>query len=199
MAEYNEFVQADGWKKSDIFSPFVFPTNEIAGKTLGIVGLGTIGKAVAQIALAFRMNVIYYSRTEKNMPGVRRVSLDELVSESDFVTVHCPLNADSELMFNESLFAKFKKGSYFINTSRGGTVDEKALANAVKSGIISGAAVDVVTTEPMAEDCPLCGVENITITPHVAWAATETRERCVQVAYNNLKMYLQGNPINKVV
>lgn len=198
VSEYNSFVQSGGWKRSEIFSPFVYKISELAGKTLGIIGLGTIGSAVAKIALAFNMRVLYCSRTEKHFPGVERVSLEELVSRSDFITVHCPLNKDSEKMFNSELFDKCKKGAYFINTSRGGVIDELALKQAVESGQLSGAAVDVLCSEPMAEDCVLYNVENITVTPHIAWAPVETRERCVKVVYDNLKAYLDGKPQNVV-
>ncbi len=199
VSDYNTFVQNGGWKKSDIFSPFVYPTSELAGKTLGIIGYGTIGKAVAKIALAFNMNVIFYSRSPKQAEGgAVQVSLDELVRRSDFVTAHCPLNADSEHMFCDELFAKFKKGAYFINTSRGGTVDEPALRRALESGRLSGAAVDVIDKEPMSEDCVLFNVPNLTITPHIAWGPLETRERCVSIVYNNLKAFLEGRPVNVV-
>ena len=198
VADYNSFVQKGGWKESAIFSPFVIPTTELAGKTLGIVGYGTIGRAVAKIALAFNMNVLFYSRSKKEGFGAVQTSLDELLSKSDFVTVHCPLNNDSERMFNKELFSKFKEGAFFINTSRGGTVDETSLKWAVESGVLSGAAVDVIDKEPMAQDCPLFNVKNLTITPHIAWGPLETRERCVSIVYDNLKAYLAGSPVNVV-
>lgn len=198
VGEYDSFVQSGGWKNADVFSPFVFDMYELAGKTIGIIGLGTIGSAVAKIALAFGMKVLYASRSEKNMAGVRRVSVEELVSQSDFVTVHCPLNSESARMFDKKMFSQFKKGAYFINTSRGGTVDEAALKWAAESGILSGAAVDVLDTEPMAKDCVLFGVENIVITPHIAWAPQETRQRCVDMVYDNLRAFLNGKPQNVV-
>lgn len=198
VSEYDAFVRSGGWKNAEVFSPFVYNMCELAGKTIGIVGLGTIGKAVAKIALAFGMKVLYASRSEKNMAGVERVTVEELVKRSDFVTVHCPLNSESAHMFDRELFSKFKKGAYFINTSRGGTVDEVALKWAVESGILSGAAVDVLDTEPMAQDCVLYDVENIVITPHIAWAPRETRERCVKMVYDNLRAFLDGKPQNVV-
>ena len=127
-----------------------------------------------------------------------QVTLDELVSKSDFVTAHCPLNADSAGMFNKELFARCKPGAFFVNTSRGGTVVESDLKWALESGVLSGAAVDVLEREPMAPDCPLLGVKNLTITPHIAWAPVETRERCVEIVYNNLKAFLDGSPVNVV-
>lgn len=199
VGDYNAFVQSGGWKKSDIFSPFIYPTMELAGKTIGIIGYGSIGRAVAKIALAFNMRVLFYARTHKEAEGgAVQVSLDTLVRESDFVTAHCPLNPDSAHMFNDELFSKFKKGAFFINTSRGGTVDEPALRRALENGVIAGAAVDVIDKEPMSEDCVLFGAPNLIITPHIAWGPLETRERCVDIVYNNLKAYLEGKPINVV-
>ena len=199
VGEYDNFVQSGEWIKADVFSPFVYKMRELSGKTIGIIGFGSIGRAVAKIALAFNMKVLVYSRSEKEVPeGAVQVELDTLVSESDFVTVHCPLNKDSEKMFNHELFKRFKKGSFFVNTARGGVVDELALKEALENGTLSGAAVDVLETEPMSESCPLLGVKNLTITPHVAWAPTETRERLIKVVYGNLKAYLDGKPRNVV-
>ena len=199
VGEYSGFVQSGEWIKADVFSPFVYHMKELSGKTLGIVGFGSIGRAVAKIALAFNMKVLVFSRSEKELPeGTAQVDIESLVSESDFVTVHCPLNSDSEKMFDRELFKRFKKGSFFVNTARGGVVDELALKEALEDGTLSGAAVDVLETEPMAENCPLLGVKNLTITPHVAWAPTETRERLIKVVYGNLKAYLDGKPRNVV-
>ena len=199
ISAYNSFVQNGGWVTSDVFSPFVYGMTELSGKTIGIVGFGSIGKAVAKIALAFNMNVLVYSRSEKDLPeGAAQTDLGSLVSESDFVTVHCPLNKDSEKMFDRKLFEKFKKGAFFVNTSRGGVVDENDLKAAVESGNLSGAALDVIESEPMKKDSPLLGAKNITITPHVAWAPTETRSRLIGVVYEKLKAYLDGNPQNVV-
>lgn len=199
VGTYNNFVQNGDWIKSDIFSPFVFRMNELANKTIGIIGFGSIGRAVANIAQAFGMNILFFARSKKeNTNGAVQTDLETLVSQSDIVTVHCPLNEESEKMFNDELFAKFKKGSLFINTARGGVVDEFALKNALENGTLSGAATDVLNTEPMAENCPLIGVKNLIITPHVAWAPTETRERLIKIVYNNLKNYLDGHPTNIV-
>ncbi len=198
-AEYDTFVKSGGWVNSEIFSPFVLQTAELYAKTIGIVGYGTIGRAVAKAASSFGMNMLFYSRTPKNAEdGARQVSLDELLAHSDIVTVHCPLNKDSYRMFNKESFSKFKKGAFFVNTARGGVVDESALREALDNGTLSAAAVDVLDTEPMSSECPLIGAPNITITPHIAWAATETRERLVGIVYDNLKAYLSGSPQNVV-
>ncbi len=192
-AEYDRFVRDGGWIKSDVFSPIVYPTEELAGKTIGIIGMGSVGKRVSDLAEAFEMNVLYYSRSNSN------TDLDNLVSSSDVVTVHCPLNVQSSKMFNKEMFEKFKHGAFFVNTSRGGTVDELALRYALDSGILSGAAVDVLENEPMSESCPLIGAKNLIITPHCAWAPEQTREKLVKIVYNNLKSFLDGNPVNVVV
>ena len=192
VSQYSRFVNDGGWIKSDVFFFLFYPTEELAGKTIGIIGMGSIGKKVAKLAQAFEMNVLYYSRSDSN------TDIDTLVSESDIVTVHCPLNAQSQHMFNKEMFNKFKRGAFFVNTSRGGTVDEKALRYALDSSILSGAAVDVLDKEPMSENCPLIGAKNLIITPHTAWAAAQTRERLVGIVYNNLRMFLEGKPVNVV-
>ena len=192
VSKYDSFVKNGGWIRSDVFSPIVYPTEELAGKTIGIIGFGSIGSTVARIAGAFGMNVLYYSRSESN------TDLDTLIKTSDIVTAHCPLNEQSKHMFNREMFEKFKRGAFFVNTSRGGTVDENALRYALDSGILSGAAVDVLDSEPMSESCPLIGAKNLIITPHCAWAPGQTRERLVGIVYNNLKNYLSGGEIESL-
>lgn len=199
IADYNKFVSEGGWKKSPTFSAFVYPSFELAGKTIGIIGYGNIGREVAKIANAFSMNVLVYTRTPKNDPSVRFTDLDTLVSNSDIVTVHCPLNAASKEMFNKQLFEKFKDGAYFINTSRGPVVNERALFDALECEKLSGAAVDVLEVEPMKNDCILFGAKNITVSPHIAWAPFETRRRLIDITVNNLSSYLAGNPQNVIV
>ena len=197
-ALYNDFVQQGRWKTSPTFSPFVYTQNELAGKTFGIVGLGTIGRAVAKIALAFEMRVISYSRSPKNIDGVEEVSLEELLRQSDIVSVHCPLNESSDKMFNKTSFGMMKDGALFINTARGGVMDEKALYDALKSGKLSGAGIDTLSVEPMVEDCILMNAPNCIMTPHVAWAPIETRKRLMGIVTNNIRSYLGGSPINVV-
>lgn len=198
IGEYGEFVRQDGWKNSESFSPFVFPTDEVAGKTLGIVGFGAIGAKVAKMAKAFDMNIMVYTRTPKDCADVKFVSFETLLSESDVITLHCPLTPETADLMNKEAFSKMKDGAYFINTSRGGTVDEEALLEALKSGKLSGAAVDVIKTEPMSCDCILCGAPNLLITPHSAWAPYSTRKRVVTLAADNLKAFLEGQPVNVV-
>lgn len=198
VADYDRFVQDGRWKRSPTFSPFVYPLNELTGKTIGIVGLGRIGQTVARIACAFGMRVLAYNRSEKNVPGVRSVEFDRLLRDSDIVTVHCPLNEESENMFDHSVFAKMKPGALFVNTARGGVMVEKDLREALQSGRLGGACIDTLRVEPMEEDCILMGVPNCLITPHVAWAPVETRLRLVDIVANNIRCFLDGSPINVV-
>ena len=199
IPEYNEFVKNGGWKKSAVFSPLVFFSDEVAGKTLGIVGYGSIGKSVEKAAKGLGMNVIVYTRTVRENGETRFTDLDTLLKESDIVTLHCPLNAQSADMMNEEAFAKMKDGAFFINTSRGGTVDENALYDALSSGKLSGAAVDVLKKEPMSKDCPLDKAPNLTITPHTAWAPLTTRKRLLGIVESNIEAFLKGVPQNKIV
>lgn len=197
-SNYNKFVQDGLWKRSKTFSPFVYPLNELAGKTIGIIGLGNIGKAVAKIANAFGMNVLAYSRTPKNIDGVINTSFEELLKKSDIVSVHCPLNNSSENMFDKSAFAKMKQGALFVNTARGGVMVEQDLYHALISDHLGGAAIDTLSVEPMEETCILTGVKNCIITPHIAWAPVETRVRLMNIVAGNIKNFLNGNPSNKV-
>ena len=198
-AKYNQFVQDGLWKRSATFSPFVYPLNELAGKTIGIVGLGAIGTAVAKIALAFEMKVIAYTRTPKDMEGVENVGFKELLERSDIVTVHCPLNADSKEMFDRNAFAKMKPDALFVNTARGGVVPERDLYFALQNDLIGGAALDTLCVEPMEEDSILTNAKNCIITPHIAWAPVETRRRLMGIVVNNIKNYFNGTPPNLVV
>ncbi len=198
VAEYNNFVKADGWINSPVFSPVITTTDEIEGKTLGIVGFGSIGRRVAQIAEAFGMRVLVHTRTIRDN-AAEYVSLEELLKNSDVVTLHCPLTADNAEMMNKDTFALCRDGAYFINTARGGLVNEQALFDALSSGKLSGAAVDVITAEPMKRECVLKNAPNITITPHSAWVPVSTRKRLVGIVENNLVSYLSGNTQNKIV
>ena len=197
-ARYNQFVQDGKWKRSKTFSPFVYPLNELAGKTLGIVGLGSIGQAVAKIATAFEMKVTAYNRSERKIANVKMTSLDELLRTSDIVSVHCPLNSESENMFNKETFAKMKKGALFVNTARGGVMIEQDLFDALETEHLGGAVIDTLAVEPMEEDCILMNAKNCIITPHIAWAPVETRIRLMNIVVDNIKNFLSGTPTNKV-
>lgn len=195
---YNDFVQSGGWQQSPAFSVLCYPTDELCGKTLGIVGYGSIGKRVAEIAIAFEMKVLVYTRTPKSDKNVTFVTFDELLSKSDVITAHCPLNSQSREIFNANAFSKMRDGAYFINTARGGIVNELDLANALKCGKLSGAAIDVLSREPMTPDCMLKGIPNLIITPHTAWAPLTTRQRLLKIVENNIISFLKGTPQNVV-
>lgn len=199
IPRYNEFVKEGGWKRSPVFSPLVFPTDEVAGKTLGIIGYGNIGKAVEKAAAGLNMNVLVCTRTVRENGVTRFTDFDTLLKNSDIITLHCPLNKQSENMMNEEAFSKCKRGAFFINTSRGGTVDETALLNALKSGRLSGAAIDVLKEEPMSEDCVLADAPNIIITPHTAWAPLSTRRRLLSITCENIDSFLNGKSKNRII
>ena len=198
-SNYNKYVQDGRWKRSKTFSPFVYPLSELAGKTLGIVGFGNIGRAVAKIANAFEMNVIAYNRSEKQADGVAFVSFETLLEQSDIVSVHCPLNSESQDMFDKNAFAKMKKGALFVNTARGGVMVEQDLFDALQSEHLGGAAIDTLRVEPMEEDCILMGAKNCIMTPHIAWAPVETRVRLMNIVADNIRAFLNGTPQNRIV
>lgn len=198
VAEYDKFVKDGGWKSAPSFSPLAYRTNVISEKTLGIVGFGNIGMAVAKIAEAFGMKTLVYTRTVKENTSVRFVGFEELLKNSDIITVHCPLTEKTASLFDKEAFKKMKNSAYFINTSRGPVVNENDLYEALENGEISGAALDVLSSEPMAEDCKLINAKNITITPHIAWASDEAKKRLKNIMLSNFKAYLSGKPENEV-
>lgn len=198
IAEYDRDVKDGKWIESRLFCFFSRPACELQGKTLGIFGYGAIGRRVAEIARAFEMKVIATKRTPVEDDIVTFVDFDTLLSESDYLSVNCPLNDGTREIFNAEAFAKMKKGAYFINTARGGVIVEQDLVDALKSRHLSGAAVDVLTVEPMRADCPLLSAPNITFTPHVAWAPIETRTRLLSIVMDNIENFLGGTPKNVV-
>ena len=198
VGEYNETVKQGDWIKSRTFSYFPLPLSELSQKTIGIVGYGSIGKRVGDIAKAFNMKVLVHNRSKIQDETVLQVTFDELLAKSDIVTLHCPLNKDSENIMNEEAFNKMKDGAVFVNTARGGMVDEIALRKALTSGKILGAGVDVLRSEPMDKDCPLFNAPNCYITPHIAWAGVETRTRLLKLVTDNIQAFLDGRPQNTV-
>lgn len=198
VGEYNQTVQEGDWIKSRTFSYFPFPLYELAGKTLGIVGYGAIGKRVGKIAKAFGMKVLARNRSKISDDSVTETDLDTLLRESDVVTLHCPLNEENRGMIDAAAFGKMKKSAVFINTARGGLVDEEALCDALQRGDLLGAGIDVLQREPMSPHCPLLNAPNCYLTPHIAWAGLETRERLMQVVAENIRAYLAGAPQNVV-
>lgn len=198
---HSNAVKHGEWEKCPDFCFWKKPLTELAGKTIGIIGFGSIGSRVAKTAEAFDMNVLAYSPHKKSDQGFTSltfIDLDTLFRNSDFVTCHCPLTPETENLINADNISKMKKSAVLINTSRGAVVDEDALAFALNSGIIAGAGLDVLKCEPPAKDNPLLTAKNCCITPHIAWAAKETRARLIGILENNLRAYLDGNAINVV-
>lgn len=192
---------SDGeWGRCDNFCLFKGEVTELWGKTLGIIGYGSIGRAVAKIALAMGMKVVACKRhTCATDEGVKLVEgLDELLAEADVITLHCDLNAGNAGMVNEEFLSKVRKGAMLINTARGGLVDEKAVRKALDDGTLSGFGADVLAEEPPRKGSPLIGARNCIITPHVAWASREARARLLKAAKQNIDAFLEGDPINIV-
>lgn len=197
---YHDAVVHDGkWCRSTTFCFWDTPQMELGGKTLGIIGFGRIGQATAKLARAFGMRVITHSRSPKETNGLAEfVELDTLLQESDFVSLHCPLFAGNTKMVNGNFLAKIKDGAFLINTARGGLLDEQAVADALASGKLAGAAVDVVAQEPMNPANPLLTAPNCIITPHIAWAPRESRQRLLDCCVENIRAFLRGTPQNVV-
>lgn len=197
---HNHSVHQGDWIKAESFCYWLTPQMELAGKTLGIVGFGRIGRAVGQLANAFGMKVIAYNRSqcEEGRQIAEYVDLDTVLAESDIVSLHCPQTADTVGLLNAETLAKMKDGAMLVNTARGGLVDESALAEALESGKLRYAAVDVVSQEPMRSDNPLLKTRKCIITPHIAWAPVESRQRLLDTVVENIRAYLNGTPQNVV-
>ena len=194
---YDRAVRAGEWAAQDCFSYFPYPMHEVCGKTLGIFGFGDIGKRVAKAAAALDMKVLVHTRTLPENCPYELVGKKELFSRSDVLTLHCPLTEQTEKLINKDTLALMKSGAILINTARGGLVDEDALYDALTSGRIKAAALDVLGQEPPRAN-RLIGLDNCVITPHVAWAPAETRNRLVSLAAKNLTAYMCGMPINTI-
>lgn len=197
---HNHSVHQGDWTKTDNFCYWLTPQMELSGKTLGIIGFGRIGKAVGQLAKAFGMNVLVYNRSESE-EGCKigtYVDLDTLFAKSDIVSLHCPLTAQTEKIINAQNLSKMKDGSMLVNTARGGLVDEDALVEALNSGKLRYAAVDVISQEPMLSTNPLLSTRKCIITPHMAWAPLESRQRLLDCVVENIRCFLNGTPQNVV-
>ena len=195
---YNRFVHNGGWIRSETFSAFEYPITELAGKTLGIIGYGRIGRQVAKIAHAFDMNVIVNTRTAKQDSSVKFVGLKELLAKSDIITLHCPLTDETNGLIDLDALKLCKPSAIIINTSRGAVIKEADLAYALENDIIAGAGLDVLCEEPMSADNPLLNAKNCIITPHIAWAPIDTRKRLITIVADNLSAFINGKPINTV-
>ena len=195
---YSASVMRGDWVRSKTFSYFSYPVTELAGKTLGIFGFGTIGKKVAAIGMAFGMKIIATAHKPTSYTNVEFVEKDELFARSDYLTLHCPLTDETRGIVNEKTLSLMKPTAFLINTARGGCVEEQALVRALNDGRIAGAGIDVLDSEPMTDGHPYLGAKNIFITPHVAWGSYEARVRLITLVADNVRAFMQGKPINKV-
>jgi glycerate dehydrogenase len=198
---HSQAVKAGDWVNSKDFSFTKAPLHELHGKTIGIIGFGTIGRQVSDIASAFGMNTLANSRTKSNQgnrSNFKWAGLDSLLSESDIVTIHCPLTDETKGMINKSTLSLMKKTAFLINTARGPIINENDLAEALNKGTIAGAGLDVLSKEPPGKDNALLTAKNCIITPHIAWATVEARARLMQGTIQNLGSFLQGKPVNVV-
>ena len=195
-----ESVKSGDWVANPDFSYSKSPQMELAGKTLGIVGFGRIGRKVAEIGLAFGMKVIFQNRSQiSDAPaGMRQTTLNDIFSESDIVSLNCPLTPENSEFVNEQLLKKMKSSAILINTGRGGLINEADLSNALNAGVIAAACLDVLSTEPPKWDNPMLSARNCFITPHIAWATIEARQRLMNVTVENLNSYILGKPQNVV-
>lgn len=198
--QHSDAVRKGAWTHNPDWCFWQTPLIEIQGKTLGIVGYGRIGQKVAQIAHAFGMKVIVTGNRPPSdlIPEVQWGTLDEVFATSDFVSLHCPLQASTRGMINSTRIAQMKNGAFLINSSRGGLIVEDELASALNSGRLAGAALDVLSTEPPAASNPLLHAKNCIVTPHIAWATREARARLMDIAIANLNAWLHGHPQNVV-
>lgn len=200
VIRYHEDVTTGNWSRSDIFCLLNYPIREMEGRTLGIIGYGNLGKAVANVALSFGMRVEICQRpNSKPVPG--RMPLSDLLGASDVVSIHCPLTPDTHHLLNQQTFAKMKSDAILINTARGAIVESDSLAAALRKGAIGGAGIDVLDQEPPRPDHPLLvdDIPNLIVTPHNAWGTRESRQRLVAQMAANLKSWRDGSPQNVVI
>ncbi len=201
VGEHNRAVQEGKWAKNIDFSFWDYPLIEIKNKTLGIIGFGAIGQKVGKIAEVFDMKVLFHSRTIK--PGLetdnmKSATLEKVLAESDFITLHCPLTEQTKGLINKDTIAGMKNGAFLINTSRGPVIDENDVAQALNAGKLTGLGTDVVSIEPIQAENPLLNAKNCIITPHFAWATKEARERLMNTLIKNIDSFIKGTPVNVV-
>ncbi|MBU3159656.1 D-2-hydroxyacid dehydrogenase [Clostridium frigoris] len=201
VGEHNEVVHEGDWTNSKDFCFWNYPMMELAGKTMGIIGMGRIGIVTSRIALAFGMSILAYNPSKKESlisDDFKYVELDQLYEGADVISLHCPLFEETKGIINKKSIKKMKDGVIIINTSRGPLIVEEDLADALNSGKVAGAGLDVMSVEPVKMDNPLMNAKNCLITPHIAWAPKESRERLMNIAVDNLVQFLKGRPINIV-
>lgn len=199
---YDSLVRSGAWSRSRSFALFDYPIRELSGRALGIVGYGTLGKAVARIGESFGMRLLISQRPgETGEPPVGRVPLAQVIEESDVLSLHCPLNDATRHLLDAEAFRRMKPDALVINTARGGLIDQAALAQALRQGDIGGAGIDVLPVEPPPSDHPLLarGIPNLIITPHIAWAARESRQRAIDQVAENIASFLSGVDLRRLV
>jgi len=193
VGKHAKSVQNGDWAKSPDWSYSKTPIVELRDKTMGIIGFGRIGRQVANLAKAFGMKVIFNDTNELS-DSEQGVSLEDLFARSDFISIHCPLTAENQGLINKGLLSTAKPGAFLINTSRGQLINESDLADALRKGVLAGAALDVLSNEPPPADHPLFGLSNCIITPHMAWLSKEARTRIMQTTLENVRQALAGKP-----
>ena len=201
VQSHSDSVRQGDWASSPDFCYWNYPLIELEGKSIGIIGFGSIGQKVADIATAFGMNIIGFSRTrsdQSHRKNFKWAELDDLLKESDVVSVHCPLFPETQGIINKDSLMLMKRTAFFLNTSRGPLMVDQDLADALNEGIIAGAGIDVLSVEPPSANNPLFKAKNCLITPHIAWATKEARSRLMGIAENNLSSFLNQKPINIV-
>lgn len=202
LSYYDHYVKSGSYMKSESFSHFAEKFMELSGKTWGIIGMGAIGRKVADIAHAFGCKIVCYSASGKKYDTeYEQVSWEELLEKADILSIHAPLNRYTENLMTMDAFKKMKKSSLLLNVARGPIVNEKDLADALEQGEIAGAGLDVLSVEPMLPENPLARIQDsrkLLITPHIAWAATETRKRCVEMTAENVGRFLRKDDTNRV-
>jgi glyoxylate reductase len=192
VAEADRYVRAGHWRSERAWSPDFFVGKDVSGATLGILGLGEIGRAVARRAAGFGMRVLAWNRTPRKVPGVESVSLQELLQRSDFVSVHVALTEDTRNLLDAERIAMMKRGGVLVNTARGGIVDESAVAEALENGALYAAGIDVFSSEPVRPDNPLLDHERVVLAPHIGSATLRTRARMADMAVDNALAALSG-------
>ncbi|SOE21529.1 glycerate dehydrogenase [Spirosomataceae bacterium TFI 002] len=193
VSEHNSLEK---WSKVPDFCYYDYTLTELAGKTLGLVGIGDIGEKVAQVAKAFEMKVIVHRKSATPHPNYETVTLDDLLSRSDYVSLHCPLTDKNKGFMGTDSFEKMKSSAILINTARGPLINENELVNALNQGKIAGAALDVLSQEPADPNSPLFGAKNLVISPHVAWATLEARQRLMKIVTENIEAFIAGKSLN---
>lgn len=200
-AFHSELAKQGTWESSPDFCFWQNPNfTELAGKTLGIIGFGRIGQRVGELGAAFKMNILAHSRSRSAEAGFpfQWASTGEILATSDFISLHCPLTPETQNMISVASLAKMKPTAFLVNTARGALIDEQALADALNSDRIAGAACDVVSAEPILSGNPLLRAKNLTLTPHIAWATIEARQRLMAVTAENIAAFAAGKPIHTV-